>query len=57
MLHHALNICLGHNFLTLEALQPHLVYVETNLNKFKKENNSDNYFPLSANVKYLPRIG
>ena len=57
MLHHAVNICLGHNFLTLEAFQPHLVYVEANLHKNKRENNSDNYFPLAANTKYLPRIG
>lgn len=27
MLNHAVNINVGHNFLTLEALHPHLVYV------------------------------
>ena len=27
MMHHAVNIGLGHNFLTIEALHPHLVYV------------------------------
>jgi hypothetical protein len=54
---HIANIRVGYNFLTLEAFHPHLLYVESNLTKGHSSQQIDNYFPLSSNTQYLPRIG
>lgn len=57
MLHYAANIRAGYNFITIEALHPHLVYLESNLSRGQKDSQTDNYFPLNQNVQYLPRLG